>query len=171
METPSEENQDQRQDKRGTNERLQRPSSVLFTAVFTGVLTFSSLLGFSPHNSWVAFAQWGIFRCQNSILVLTSARTKLLISFTHHYLCKTGVAVTHQLSAVRCLCVFYDLISLRLWDAFSRPHSCSRRDVTLPPVIIVVVSLLRTMSLLQSQQPINQTSGCVSVVLSRGTDD
>lgn len=45
METPSEENQDQRQDKRGTNERSQRASSLLFTAVFIGVLTYSSLHG------------------------------------------------------------------------------------------------------------------------------
>lgn len=38
METPSEENQVQRQDKRGTNECSQRASSVLYTAVFTGSL-------------------------------------------------------------------------------------------------------------------------------------
>lgn len=61
METPSEENQDQREDKRGTNERSQRASSVLFTAVFTGALTYSSLLGFTLHNSWVDSAQRGIF--------------------------------------------------------------------------------------------------------------
>lgn len=51
METPSEENQDQRQDKRGTNEHSQRASSVPFTAVFTGALTYSSLLGFTPHST------------------------------------------------------------------------------------------------------------------------
>lgn len=71
METPSEENQDQRQDKRGTNELSQRASSVLFTAVFTGALTYSSLLGFTIHNSWVDSAQQGLqfFKCQHSILV------------------------------------------------------------------------------------------------------
>ena len=61
METPSEENQDQREDKRGTNESSQRASSVLFTAVFTGALTYSSLLGFTLHNSWVDSAQRGFF--------------------------------------------------------------------------------------------------------------
>lgn len=57
METQSDENQDQRQDKRGTNEHLQRASSVLFIAVFAGALTFSSMLGFIS-----AFALWGIFK-------------------------------------------------------------------------------------------------------------
>lgn len=57
METQSDENQDQRQDKRGTNEHLQRASSVLFIAVFAGALTFSSMLGFVS-----AFALWGILK-------------------------------------------------------------------------------------------------------------
>lgn len=57
METQSDENQDQRQDKRVTNEHIQRASSVLFIAVFTGALTFSSMLGFVS-----AFALWGIFK-------------------------------------------------------------------------------------------------------------
>ena len=57
METPSEENQDQKQDKRGTNEHSQRASSVLFSAVFTGALTHSRLLGFTLYNSLVDFSQ------------------------------------------------------------------------------------------------------------------
>lgn len=60
METPSEENQDQRLDKRGTNESSQRASSLLFTTVFTGALTYSSLLAFTLHNSWGDFAQQGL---------------------------------------------------------------------------------------------------------------
>lgn len=61
METPPEENQEQRQDKRGTNECSQRASSLLFTAVFTGALTYSRMLGFTPHNSWADFSQQGLF--------------------------------------------------------------------------------------------------------------
>lgn len=60
METPSEENQEQRPDKRGTDEHSQRASSVPFTAVFTGSFTYSSLLGFTSNNSWVDFARQGI---------------------------------------------------------------------------------------------------------------
>lgn len=62
METPSEENQDQRQDKRGTNERSQRAGSVLFTAVFIGALTYSSLLGLTLHNSLVDSGQQGFLK-------------------------------------------------------------------------------------------------------------
>lgn len=61
METPSEENQDLRQDKRGTNERSQRASSVLFTAVFIGALTYSSLLGLTLRSSLVDSAQQRFF--------------------------------------------------------------------------------------------------------------
>lgn len=182
METPSEENQDQRQDKRGTNECSQRASSVLFTAVFTGALTYSSLLGFTLHNSWVDFAQQGLknFKCQqHSILVSLFVCTLLVFQFQLQLDCASlplqklsslscFQCVFFSFSAVYCLCLFYDLISLSLRHVFIRPRSCSRRAASLPLVIITPVSLLRTMSLLQNQRQINQTSGCILSCSFRG---
>lgn len=104
METPSEENQDQREDKRGTNERSQRASSVLFTAVFTGALTYSSLLGFTLHNSWVDSAQRGIFS------VSTASFFHCLRAFNCWYsvrLCRIVIRhVSREFSSCSALCFF-----------------------------------------------------------------
>lgn len=89
METQSDENQDQRQDKRGTNEHLQRASSVLFIAVFAGTLTFSSMLGFVS-----AFALWGIFKYQTNIHA-----SLFCLHQSFQFICKIAVVMLRLCSA------------------------------------------------------------------------
>lgn len=125
METPPEENQDQGQDKRGTNECSQRASSLLFTAVFTGALTYSRMLGFTLHNSWVDFSQPGTFQCSYAGKVLIFHWQKSV----HHHLLQTYSWC--RAPGVFCFCALLFLWSNRFKNdegVFCRPRSYSRRD-------------------------------------------